>query len=76
LHEGYQSVVLSKKGSDIWIKISESSDRTENFPFRWDTTIIPDSKYEILGMMHIFVKNGSVEHVVARQNVVEVSIKN
>ena len=65
-----------KKNTDTWIKIGESDDRHENFPFRWDTTGLEDGQYEVLGLMHVFVKRGGEETAIARQNVVEVAVKN
>jgi len=65
-----------KKGTTTWTKIGESSDRSENFPVRWDTTGITNGQYEVLGLMHISVRGGDTECTIARQNVVEVTIKN
>lgn len=49
-----------KKGATTWVKIGESSNRSENFPTRWDTTSLKSGKYEIMGLMHVFVKkNGT-----------------
>ena len=45
-----------KKNSDTWIKIGESDDIRSNFPVRWDTTDLENGQYEILGLMHAFVK--------------------
>ncbi len=61
-----------KKNTDTWIKIGESDDRHENFPVRWDTSNLENGQYEILGLMHVFVKTAGVEQGIARQNVVEV----
>ena len=93
-----------KKNSDTWIKIGESDDRRRNFPVRWDTTDLENGQYEILGLMHAFVRKGGPvswdtislakgqyaafgykpilirkgheETVIARQNVVEVTVEN
>jgi len=65
-----------KKGASTWIKIGESLDRQQNFPVRWDTTVLANAQYEILGLMHVFVKKGTEERVIARENVVEVTVKN
>ncbi|MEE8469916.1 MAG: hypothetical protein V3S51_01150, partial [Dehalococcoidia bacterium] len=65
-----------KKGSDTWIKIGESDDRRENFPVPWDTDTLPNGEYEVLGLMHVFVKKDNVEHTIARQNIVEVVVEN
>jgi small-conductance mechanosensitive channel len=65
-----------KKNTDTWIKIGESSDKQQNFPIRWDTTGLENGQYEILGLMHVFVRRNSAEIAIARENVVEVAIEN
>ena len=65
-----------KKGSSTWIKIGESQDRNENFPVRWDTANLENGQYEILGLMHVFVKKDEGEGAIARENIVEVTVKN
>ena len=65
-----------KKNTDTWIKIGESDNRSENFPVRWDTTKLENGQYEILGLMHVFVKKGAEERAIARENVVEVTVEN
>jgi hypothetical protein len=65
-----------KKNTGAWIKIGESADRDENFPVRWDTRSLDNGQYEILGMMHVFVRKGDEEKAIARQNVVEVTVEN
>ena len=67
---------VRKVGEQTWIKIGESSDRSANFPVSWDTTAFANGAYEVLGFMHVFAKDGEREHVIARQNVVEVEVKN
>jgi hypothetical protein len=64
------------KGTTTWIKIGESTDKENNFPARWDTTQIANGKYEIMGLMHVFVKTGDIESAIARQNIVEVTVSN
>ena len=53
-----------KKDTGSWIKIGESNDMEENGP------------YEVLGLMHVSVLDREIEHIIARQNIVEVSIHN
>jgi hypothetical protein len=65
-----------KKKTDTWIMIGESTDRAQNFPVRWDTTGLENGQYEILGLMHVYVRQGNGEKAIARQNVVEVTVKN
>lgn len=65
-----------KKGTGSWIKIGESDDREENFPVRWDTSHLENGPYEVLGLMHVSVLDHEMEHIIARQNIVEVTIDN
>ena len=66
-----------KKGDSTWIKIGESEDQEKYFPVRWDTTTLENGEYEVMGFMHVFVKQeGAQERVIARQNIVEVTIRN
>ena len=65
-----------KKSTDTWVRIGESEDRDENFPVRWDTTGLENGQYEIMGLMHVFAKNGNEEVAIARENIVEVTVKN
>jgi len=65
-----------RKNTDTWIKIGESEDKHENFPVRWDTRNLDNGKYEVLGLMHVFVKTSGAEKAIARQSIVEVAVEN
>lgn len=65
-----------KKATGTWIKIGESDDRQENFPVRWDTTNLENGQYEVLGLMHVFVKKNGEEKAIARENIAEVTVEN
>jgi hypothetical protein len=65
-----------KKEASTWIKIGESNNIHENFPTRWDTSSLADGQYEVMGLMHVFVKKGDDEVAIARQNIVEVTVAN
>jgi hypothetical protein len=65
-----------KKNTDTWVKIAESSNEQQNFPARWDTTGMENGQYEVMGLMHVYVKKGTAEVAIARQNVVEITVKN
>lgn len=65
-----------KKSTDTWIKIGESDDIHENFPVRWDTTNLENGQYEVMGLMHVFVRKGAEEIAIARENIVEVAVEN
>ena len=65
-----------KKGADTWVKIGESEALADNFPVSWDTTRLENGEYEVLGLMHVIVKAGDKKNTIARQNVVDITIKN
>ena len=65
-----------KKDTGSWIKVGESEDKEENFPVTWDTSALENGAYEVLGLMHVYIQEHDVEHVIARQSVVEVTIDN
>jgi hypothetical protein len=65
-----------RKNTDTWVKIGESSNEQQNFPTRWDTTSLENGQYEVMGLMHVYVKKGTAEVAIARQNVVEITVKN
>ena len=65
-----------KKGTDTWVKIGESDDKSENFAVALRTTDLENGQYEVLGLMHVFVEKDNAEHAIARENVVEVTIEN
>lgn len=65
-----------KKGGSTWVKIGESEEQEKYFPVRWDTTGLADGDYEVMGFMHVFVKQDGREVAIARRNIVEVTVKN
>ena len=65
-----------KKNSDTWMKIGESGEIGRNFPVNWDTTKLDNGQYEVMGLMHVYIKKGREETGIARQNIVEVTVKN
>ena len=65
-----------KKDTDTWIKVGESENKRENFPVSWDTTVLENGQYEILGLMHVFIKVDGEKHAIARQGIVEVTVEN
>jgi hypothetical protein len=65
-----------RKDEDTWVKIGESEDRDENFAVKWDTSKLENGAYEVLGLMHVYVKKEKAETVIARQNTVEVTVQN
>ena len=65
-----------QKASETWVKICESALREDNFPVRWYTSRLPNGTYEVLGLMHVVIKIDDQERIIARQNIVEVTLRN
>jgi len=65
-----------KKGGDTWTMVGQSDNKEDNFAVPWDTNGLENGSYEVMGLMHVFVKEGKEEKAIARQNVVEVTVKN
>jgi hypothetical protein len=65
-----------KKGAETWIKIGESAEKRDNLPVSWDTTRLENGEYQVLGLMHVWVKKDRQELVVARENIVNVVVEN
>lgn len=65
-----------KRGTESWIKIGESDEEKQNFAVTWDTSKLENGSYEILGLMHVFVKEGNREGAIARQGTIPVTVEN
>jgi hypothetical protein len=65
-----------RQNTSTWIKIGESQNIHDNFPVSWDTSTLENGIYEVLGLMHVFVKKGDEQQAIARQNIVEVTVEN
>lgn len=65
-----------KKNTSTWIKIGESEDRSGHFAVMWDTANLQDGQYEVMGLMHVFVRKEGKDIAIAGQNIVEVAIEN
>ena len=65
-----------KKGQETWTKIGESTDRERNFAVEWDTTKVKNGEYEILGLMHVTLRENGNEFVVCKKNNAKVQVKN
>jgi hypothetical protein len=63
-----------KKGDYSWIRIGESDDKSRNFAVNWETRNLKDGQYEVLGLMHVFIKQDDREEVIAGQNITEVKV--
>ena len=50
--------------------------RDECWPVFWDTTDLENGQYEIMGLMHVFVRTNGEEKAIARENIVEVVVEN
>lgn len=65
-----------RKNTETWIKIGESENIRENFPVSWDTQYLENGLYEVLGLMHVFIRKGDERHAIARQCIVDITIEN
>jgi hypothetical protein len=65
-----------KKNSNTWIKIGESEDKHRYFAVVWDTTDLENGQYEVIGLMHVFVKRDGEDIAIAGENIVEVTVEN
>jgi hypothetical protein len=65
-----------KKNTNTWIKIGESDDKLKHFPVTWDTTNLENGQYEVMGLMHVFVRKEGKDTTIAGQNIVEVAVEN
>jgi hypothetical protein len=67
-----------RKNSETWIQIGESQDKRGYFSVRWDTSSLENGQYEIMGLMHVYTEEpgGTRRRVIARENIVEVTVEN
>jgi len=65
-----------KRNTKTWVKIGESDDRHRYFSVMWDTTGLENGQYEVMGLMHVFVKKDGRNITVAGENIVEVTVEN
>lgn len=65
-----------RKNTNTWIKIGESEDRHGYFPVVWDTANLENGQYEVMGLMHVFVKKDGKEITIAGENIAEVTVEN
>ena len=65
-----------KKSGETWVKIGESADQESWFSVPWDTTSLENGEYQIMGLMHVSVKEGEKELIMCRQNIADVKVEN
>ncbi len=65
-----------KRGAETWIKIGESQDEKRDFAVTWDTAKLANGQYEVLGLMHVFVRKDDHEDAIARYGVVQITVEN
>lgn len=65
-----------RKDTSSWVLIGESDNKSRNFAVTWNTRDLKNGQYEVMGLMHVFVKEDEVEKAIAKQNVVEVTVDN
>ena len=67
-----------KKDETTWILIGESQDEHRYFPVNWKTTGLENGRYEIMGLMHVFLEDAEtgIGKAIARESIVEVTVEN
>ena len=65
-----------RSNSENWLGIGESDDSDNGFPVTWDTSLLPNGRYEVIGLMRVVTKEGITERTIAHPNFTEVVIKN
>ena len=72
-----ESVLVEQTLRDVYgvaVRVIENPETGR--PVAWRTTELDNGKYEVQGMMHVFVDEDGVEHAIARQSIVEVMVEN
>ncbi len=65
-----------QKGADTWVLIGESDDGENGFPVEWDISSLATGRYEVTGLMQVFLEENGSAHTVIRQNTAEVLLQN
>ena len=58
------------------LRYRESANRSSDFLVQWNTTWLKNGRYQVLGLMHVFVKKADADVAVAGQNIVDVIVEN
>ncbi len=62
--------------SESWLSIGESEDTENGFPVKWDTSLLPNGRYEVIALMRVVTREGITEKTIARPNFTEVVVRN
>lgn len=65
-----------KSNCESWLAIGESDDSENGFPVKWDTSHLPNGRYEVIALMQVVAREGICEKAIAHPNIVEVVVKN
>lgn len=65
-----------KTNSENWLAIGASDDGENGFPVEWDTSALPNGRYEVIALMHVVARQGAVERTIAHPYFTEVVVRN
>ncbi len=65
-----------KSNSESWLAIGESDDGENEFPVEWDTSLVPNGRYEVIALMQVVAREGILEKTIAHHSVVDVVVRN
>ncbi len=62
--------------SENWLAIGESDDGENGFPVEWDTSVLPNGRYEVIALMRVVARQGIIEKTIAHPYFTEVVVRN
>jgi hypothetical protein len=62
--------------SENWFGVGRSADAGSEFAVEWDTTLLPNGRYEVISLLQLVTGDGYGEKTVARPIATEVVVKN
>ena len=65
-----------RANSESWLKIGKSEDPDNGFAVEWDTSMLPNGRYEVIGLMEVVAREGITERTIAHPNTWEVVVRN
>ncbi len=65
-----------RMNSENWISIGQSDDGENSFQVKWDTSALPNGRYEIIALIRVVARRGIVEKTIAHPYFTEVVVRN
>ncbi len=62
--------------SENWLAIGESDDGENGFAVEWDTSVLPNGRYEVIALMRVVARQGIEEKTIAHPHFTEVVVRN